>query len=532
MTRIPLLAAVGLITIGMIGTTALAGGSVISRKAALSTAHPLATKAGLAVLQRGGTAADAAVAVAFALSVVHPQAGGLGGGGFLVYYDAQSHGVWTLDFREVSPRAVTRAAFSKPQAGALSAGVPGTVAGLEALHERFGKRAWKELVNPAAALAREGFPADAELIADIGTARERKLNVLPSATLGKPLPQAELAATLQKIADDGARALYQGDLSKKFVESVQGAGGMLGYRDLREYEPVWRAPIMLRYGPYELYTVAPPASGGLIMGEILNILANDDLAAAGFQTSSAVHLFAEATRRASFDARRYVADPLTARIPYRELLSHTRAALWRKTIVADRAIASVALSEPSELAPEGEHTTHFTIADAQGNVIALTMTLGDLFGSGFSVEPLGFFLNNAMDDFSTTGPNIVDPNKRASSPLTPTIVLRDSRPFLALGTRGGSSIPSTVLQVFLNIAVYRKSLSDAIAAPRYHQQDTPDELLYEKTRAPGKLMDALNGMGHGVATRDAIGDVHAILFENGRLIAVADPRRGGAAGGL
>lgn len=525
MNRLPLLAAVVLVA-----TTARAGGSVTAKKAALSTAHPLATKAGLAVLQRGGTAADAAVAVAFALSVVHPQAGGIGGGGFLVYYDAQTRGVWTLDFREVSPRSVTRAAFSKPRAGALSASVPGTVAGLEALHKRFGKRAWKELVEPAAALAREGIPVDAELIGDIAAAKERKLNVLPEATLGKPLPASELAATLQKIAQNGARAFYDGDLSKKLVESVQEAGGTIGYRDLREYEPVWRAPIMLRYGPYELYTVSPPASGGVVMGETLNILANDDLAAAGFQTTKALHLFSEAARRAEIDAHRYVADPLTARIPYRELLSHARAALWRQTIVADRAIATVAIAEPSELAPEGEHTTHFTIADEKGNVVALTMTLGDLFGSGFYVAPLGFFLNNAMDDF-TTGPNIVDPNKRAASPLAPTIVLRDNRPFLALGTRGGGSIATTVLQVFLNIVVHRQSLSAAIAAPRYHQQDTPDELLYERTRAPQTMIDALNAMGHGVAPRDAIGDVHAILFENGRLTAVADPRRGGAAGG-
>jgi gamma-glutamyltranspeptidase/glutathione hydrolase len=516
----------------LIATTALAGGSVTAKKAALSTAHPLATKAGLAVLQKGGSAADAAVAAAFALSVVHPQAGGLGGGGFLVYYDAQSRGVWTLDFREVSSRSVTREAFAKPVAGALSACVPGTVAGLGALHARFGKRTWKELVEPSAALARHGFVADAELMADIAAARERKLNVLSDAVAGKPLQQGELASTLQKIAEDGPRAMYDGDLSKKFVEFVQSAGGTIGYRDLREYEPVWRAPIMLRYGPYELYTLSPPSSGGVVIGETLNILADDDLAAAGFQTTKAVHLFAEATRRASIDASRYVADPQTARIPYRDLLSHARAAQWRKTIDMTRAIATIALSEPTELAPEGEHTTHFTIADADGNVVSMTMSLGDLFGSGFYVAPLGFFLNSAMNDFAQgPNPNVVDPNKRPASPLTPAIILRDNRPFLALGTRGGAAIPSTILQVFLNLVVHRKSLAAAIAAPRYHQQDMPDQLLYERKLAPKATIDALNTMGHGLGVRDSIGDVHAILFENGRLIAVADSRRGGAAGG-
>jgi gamma-glutamyltranspeptidase/glutathione hydrolase len=266
------------------------------------------------------------------------------------------------------------------------------------------------------------------------------------------------------------------------------------------------------------------------MGETLNILANDDLAATGYQTTRTLHLYGEATRRAMIDAERYVADPSTARIPYRDLLSQARAAQWRKTIQADRASATSNLTEPSPLTAEGEHTTHFTIADAEGNVVSFTMSLGDLFGSGFAVAPLGFYLNNAMNDF-TSGPNIVDPNKRPASPLTPTIILRDNRPFLALGTRGGSAIPSVVLQVFLNMVVYRKTLSAAVDAPRYHQQAMPDEMLYEPLRAPSRTIDALNGMGHGVGPRDAIGDVHAILFENGRLIAVADPRRGGAAGG-
>jgi gamma-glutamyltranspeptidase/glutathione hydrolase len=503
---------------------------VSARKAALATAHPLATKAGLAVLQRGGTAADAAVATAFALSVVHPQAGGLGGGGFLVYYDAKTKGVWTLDFRELSPRGVTREAFSKPTTGALSAAIPGTVAGLEALHQRFGARPWKELVDPAASLAREGIVVDAELISDIAAARQRKLNILPDATLGKPLVQNELAATLQRIAQDGSKALYDGELSKKFVQSVADGGGSIGFRDLREYQPIWRAPILLRFGAFELYTLSPPSTGGVVIGETLNILANDDLAALGFGTTRATHLFAEAARRAQVDARRYVADPATARIPYRELLSHARAEQWRKSIQADRASATIALTEPTELTSEPEHTTHFTIADAEGNVLALTMSIGELFGSGFYVAPLGFFLNGAMNDF-TQGPNIVDPNKRPASPLTPTIVLREGRPYLALGTRGGPSIPTTILQVFLHLAVHRKTLAAAIDAPRYHQGDLPDELLYERTRASKPVIDALNQMGHGVAIRDAIGDVHAILFENGRLIAVADSRRGGAAGG-
>lgn len=503
-----------------------ASAQVTAKNAALSTAHPLATRAGLGVLQKGGTAADAAVAVALALSVVHPQAGGLGGGGFLLYYDAETRGIWTLDFRETAPRAAKRGMFEKtPAAGALAAGVPGTVAGLEALHAKFGTRAWKELFVPAIALAREGTRQDAELAADIDTVKkERKLDV-PAA---HPLP--ELAGTLQRLADAGARDFYDGALSEKLVAGIRAGGGIVGHRDLREYQPQWRAPIKMRYGAYEIYTPPPPAGGGVVIGEVLNILANDDLAASGFQSAKSLHLLIEAQRRGNLDRVRYIGDPLGARIPYRELLSQKRAESWRKTISATQSTPTSSLAEPRELTNEGEHTTHFTIADAQGNIAAVTTSLGDNFGSGFVVPALGIFLNDAMGDF-TSGANALDPLKRPASPISPVIVLRDGKPFLAIGTRGGAAIPTTIVQVFLNIVVYGKSLSDAVAAPRYHQQATPEEILYERNRAPMPSVEALNQMGHGVSGRDSIGDVHAILFENGRLTAVADSRRGGAAGG-
>ena len=503
---------------------------VTAKKAALSTAHPLATKAGLAVLQKGGTAADAAVAVAFTLAVVHPQAGNLGGGGFAVYYDAPTRGIWALDFRETAPRAATRAMYAKNAAlarsGALAAGVPGTVAGLDALHEKFGTRDWKELLAPAIALAREGSRDDAEIAADLEEVRRERNLDLPKS---HPLP--ELAATLQRLADEGAKDFYDGDIAKKIVEGIRAGGGNLGHRDLREYAPLWRAPFKLNYGPYEIYTLPPPSAGGLVIGEVLNILANDDLAATGFQTVKTLHLLIEAQRRANIDRMRYVGDPHGERIPYRELLSQNRAELWRNSIDPARVIATKSLTEPRALTQEArEHTTHFTIADSHGNVVSLTTGLGDNFGSGFVVPSLGFFLNNAMGNF-TSGPNALDPLERPASPMSPVIVVRDGKPFLALGTRGGDGIAPTILQVFLNVVVYGKSLTDAVAAPRYHHQGVPEEMFYEKTRADKGTLDAMNRMGHASKARDAIGDVHAILFENGRLIAVADPRRGGAAGG-
>jgi gamma-glutamyltranspeptidase/glutathione hydrolase len=499
---------------------------VQAKQAALSTAHPLATRAGLKVLQQGGTAADAAVTVACVLAVVHPQAGNLGGGGFLVYYDANTRGVWTLDFRETAPREAIRGLFDKvPAGGARAAGVPGTVAGLDALHRKFGKKPWKDLLAPAIAVARDGPRVDAEIAADIETAkRDRKLDI------AKELPAPDLAATLQRLAEHGATDFYDGQIAKKLIDGVRAAGGIFGFRDLHDYEPVWRAPIKLRYGPYEILTVPPPSGGGIVLGETLNILANDDLAALGFQTTAAVHLLVEAQRRAAIDRARYIGDPVGTRIPYRELLSQQRAELWRKTIDPKRSIATSVLTEPRPANAEGEHTTHFTIADAAGNIVSFTTSLGENFGSGFLVPELGFFLNDALTDF-TTGANVLAPGKRPASSMTPVIILRDGKPFLALGTRGGAAIPTTILQVFLNVVVYGKSLPAAIAAPRYHHCGVPEEMFYERTLAPQATLLALNEMGHAVAARETIGDVQAILFENGRLIAVADPRRGGAAGG-
>lgn len=535
-------------------TEALAGGQVTAKKAALSTATPYSTKAGLQVLQNGGNAIDAAVAVAFVLAVAHPQAGNLGGGGFLTYYDASTRGVWTLDFREVAPYAATRDMFEKARSeartGARAVAVPGTVAGLEAMHAKFGSKGWKELLAQAISLARDGINVDAELSGDLAAAQStRKIDPAPFFTDGKAaaaggtLAQPELAATLQRLADAGPRDFYEGELATKLVEGLRSLGGIVGFRDLREYKPVWRAPIQLKFGNYDLYTVAPPSGGGLVMGATLNILHGYDLPASGFQTPKTIHLLIEAQRRAYLDRNKYLGDPIGTRIPYRELLSAERAALWRKSIDPLRATPTLVLSEPGAVVPEGEHTTHFTIVDAQGNIAAVTTSLGDDFGSGVIVPGLGFFLNGAMDDFTIAAAtptrdalfqgntNAIEPGKRAASSMAPTIILRDGKPFLALGTKGGPSIPNSILQVFLNVAVYRKSLQEAIAAPRWHHQGLPEDAAYERTLVKQGIIDALNAMGHGVASREGIGDVHAILIDKGRITAVADPRRGGAAGG-
>ncbi|MGZ8867993.1 MAG: gamma-glutamyltransferase, partial [Thermoanaerobaculia bacterium] len=512
-----------------------AGSTITASRAALSTASPYATKAGLDVLRRGGNAIDAAVAVSFALAVVHPQAGNIGGGGFLVYYDATTKGFWTLDYRETAPGAATRDMYLEAPAGSRTGpragGVPGTVAGLAAAHQRFGTQAWKELIAPAIAAARAGIVVDAELHGDLAQQSEdRKIEQFPStaalffpdgkpAAVGSTIVLPELAATLERIAEGGAEDFYHGVTAKRFVDGVRAGGGIIGDRDLREYRPIWRAPLKIRFRDFEIYTMAPPSGGGLALAEALNILAGFDLRSAGFQTPQAIHLHAEAWRRAYIDRNRYIGDPASTRIPLSELFSAARGAMWRKSIDVERATPTITLGAPGMTILEGTDTTHFTIVDEQGNIASLTTTINSVLGSGFVVPGTGFFLNNEMDDFSAApgrpnaaglvqdAPNAVEPGKRMASSMTPTIIFKDSRPFLALGTRGGPTIPTTILQVFLHMVIHDKTLAEAIAVPRYHHQALPERIDVERGRTPEPLLATLNEMGHGTHPRGPIGDV-------------------------
>ncbi len=470
----------------------------------------------------------------------------------------------TLDYREVAPAAAKRDMYANAdgttsdasRTGPLASGVPGSVAGLAAMHERFGSLTWKELLVPAILLAREGIRVDAELERELGEANEKRNIVQFPGTAaiffpdGKPvaagskLVQSDLAATIERIATIGPGDFYDGETAKRLVETFKQAGGNLAFRDLRDYKPVWRAPLKIKFGEYSIYTMAPPSAGGLVLAETLNILSGYDLSRAGFQSPAAIHLQAEAMRRAYIDRNKYVGDPAATRVPMRELLSAARAAQWRTSIDLAKSTPTVLLSEPTLTVAEGDHTTHFTIVDTAGNIAAITTTLNENFGSGLVVPGLGFLMNNEMDDFTPapgkpnrygmiqSAANAIEPGRKMVSSMTPAIVLKGDRPFLALGTRGGPTIPTTILQVLLNVIVYRKSLVDAVAAPRYHQQGLPEDIAYEMALAPKSLILALRAMGHGVAQRDAIGDVHAIAFENGKIVAVADPRRGGAAGGF
>jgi gamma-glutamyltranspeptidase/glutathione hydrolase len=472
----------------IIATNLTAGSQVTAAHAAIATSSPAATQIGLRVMRDGGNAIDAAIAASFALAVLEPKSTGPGGGGFLTYYDAETGGVWTLDFREAAPAAAKRPA-SGPFTGAQAAAVPGFVAGLDAMRERFGSRPWRELVAPAQRLAKD-----------------------------------DLAKTLQRLGEHGARDFYDGEIANKLVSA-----GVFSFRDLRDYKAIWRAPVRITFRGADIYTVAPPAAGGLVLGEILKIVSGLNLSRPNY-----LHLLTEAERRAAIDRDKFLADPSANRVPLHDLLSDERAAVWRASIDPNRVTPTIMLADPGAVATPPAHTTHVSIVDAHGNVVSLTTSVGDEAGFGFTVPTLGFALNNSMNDFSTTpaAANALAAGNRPASPLSPVIVLRDGKPLLAIGTPGGATISTTIAQILLDLLVFKRTPAEAIAAPRYSQQAVPEEIAYEQGRAPQPVIDALLAIGHGIRARELIGDVQAVWIDRGKLIAISDARHGGAAGGF
>jgi gamma-glutamyltranspeptidase/glutathione hydrolase len=479
-------------------STAYGGSQVTAAHAAIATSSPLVTQIGVRVMKDGGSAADAAIATALLIGVVQPESSGIGGGGMLTYYEAKSGSIWTLDFLPTAPAAV-KSEMAGTKIGVKAVGVPGLLAGLDVLHRKFGARPWKELVQPAISLARETGMHD-------------------------------LSSTLVRISEAGARDFYDGEVGNRIASRVKDAGGVMGFQDLRTYAAIWRAPMRIQFNGYDIYLPPAPSTGAIVIGETLNILNGFDLAATGFETPKTIHLLSEALRRASIDRGHHIGDPASARIPYRDLLSQARADAWRKSILPDRFTAALTLTEP-DLNPPSAHTTHISIADAAGNVVAMTLTLGDDSGSGFAVPGTGVMMNDALAAFASKGPNALEGGKRAATPLSPAIVMKDKHPAIVIGTPGGDAIPSTILQVLMNVIVYKKSLGDAVAAPRVHQSDVPEDMDYERAM-PEETIAGLSAMGHPIAQRETIGDIEALMFDGGSIIAVSDPRHRGAAGGF
>ena len=521
------------------------------------TSHPLASDVGVDILRRGGNAVDAAVAVAFALAVVHPVAGNLGGGGFMV---VRPHGdtVRTLDFRETAPLGATRSMYvdsagnvlASSLTGHRSVGVPGSVAGLFEAHRRFGHLPWRELVAPAVRLARDGHALDgvrsrqitreAERLARFPASRAQFLVNGEAPPAGTRFVQPDLARTLQLIADSGPQVFYHGSIAELIVQEMARGGGLITRDDLARYRAKWRDPIAIGYRGYTIYTTPPPSGGGVALAEILNVM-EGYAPLPPFGSARLMHLQTEAMRRAYADRNAYLGDPDFVEIPLSRLLSKSYAATLRADIDPQRATPSPPARGGRS---EGTETTHFSIVDPDGNAVSCTTTLNNDFGSAVTVAGAGFLLNDEMDDFMTAPgkanlfglvqgeANAIAPGKRMLSGMTPAIVLDPTgRLFLVLGSPGGSRITTAVYQVLSNAIDQDMPLPSAVAAPRLHHQAVPDTLHLERDGFVRAAIESLEVMGHTVSVWNYKTEVNAIGRAAAGWVGVADPRRGGGAAG-
>lgn len=523
----------------------------------------IGARIGADILRQGGNAVDAAVATGFALAVTYPRAGNIGGGGFMVIHSAERREDVAIDYRETAPAAATRDMFlgadgkpdiAKSRDSALSIGVPGTVAGLTLALEKYGsgKFTLAELLEPAIALARDGFVI-ADDMADTLPGISRRLSRWPASAKiffradgsslreGDTLVQADLAATLSAIAAQGARGFYQGPVAEKLAAAVRDAGGIIAADDLKSYQPVIRAPVRGSYRGYDIISMPPPSSGGVVLLETLNILEGFPLPDMKQGAAPSLHVMIEAMKRAYADRARYLGDPDFISAPVATLMSKEYAARQRASIDTDRATPwTDALSATPPPPPrESSNTTHYSVVDSRGNAVSNTYTLNFSYGVGLVADGTGVLLNNELDDF-TAAPgasnafglvgfeaNLPGPGKRPLSSMTPTIVLKDGRPVLVTGSPGGSRIISTVLQVIVNVLDYKMDVATAVAAPRLHHQWLPDVVRIER----GFADDALAGLrarGHEVIEPLGQTSANSIAVTPNGLLGAPDPRTRGA----
>jgi gamma-glutamyltranspeptidase/glutathione hydrolase len=525
------------------------------RNGAVVSAHPLASMVGLDILRKGGNAVDAAIAVQLALAVVYPGAGNIGGGGFMVAKMADGK-TMALDYREKAPAAAHRdmyldangaAQMQKSQAGHLAAGVPGTIAGLYAAHAQ-AKLPFSTLIQPAIDLAKHGFVITEAEARSLNATRSSFVqhNTKPTAFVrdrpwkaGDTLVQEELAATLMRVRDQGAKGFYEGETARMIVEEMQRGGGLITYEDLRAYEAKQRTPVVFDYRGYTILSMPLPSSGGLIIQQALGMLEPHELGKMGFHSPEAVQLVAEVERRAYADRAAFMGDADFVKVPVRKLVSQPYLRERMKDYLPGQAgNSSVILA--GNIDPESEETTHLSVADRWGNAVSVTTTLNGGYGARTVVGGAGFLLNNEMDDFSVkpgvpnmygavgAEANAIAPGKRMLSSMTPTIVLKKGKPFLVLGTPGGTTIPTSVLQTILNIIDFNMTTEDAVNKPKFHHQWLPDVVFVEKD-FPEISVERLKAMGYTINRRDQIGRTEVIRIERkGRRIrrmeAVGDKR--------
>ena len=534
----------------------------VARNGMVAAEERTAAEVGTEILRKGGNAVDAAVATGFAMAVTHPQAGNLGGGGFMMIALPARNKIIALDYREMAPAAATRDLFLGPNGevdndkarhSRASAGVPGTVAGLIHALETYGTMSLADILAPAIRLAEDGVQVPRGMAFALAGNRARfekdpssvKYFMHPEGRpyeTGETLKQPDLARTLRAIAAEGRRGFYEGLVADAIVAEMRQGGGLITHEDLKAYRVVEREPVRGNYRGYEIASMPPPSSGGAHLIEMLNILEGFDLKAAGHNSADYIHRLVEAMRRAYADRAKHMGDPDFWKVPVSGLTSESYAEGLRNGIDLAKASKSVGISAGAPPAREGEQTTHFSVMDKDGNAVANTYTLNFTFGSGYSVDGAGFLLNNEMDDFSAKpgvpnafgliggDANAIEPRKRPLSSMTPTIVLKDGQPYIVTGSPGGSTIITVVLQLLLNMLDFDMNVMEAAAAPRIHHQWLPDTVITERGISPDTLrlleergFQLPRGPDGRLVTR-ILGRTNSIARQNGYFFGAADPR--------
>lgn len=532
---------------------------ILASEAAVVSAHPLASAVGKYVLEQGGNAVDAAIAVQYALAVVYPGAGNLGGGGFMVIH----RDGWntTFDYREKAPAGATRdmylndageAVSEWSQNGHLASGVPGTVAGLFAAHREYGRLPMARLIQPAIDLAKQGFVPMERQIRRLNRAQKafQAYNTRPSVFLkahgwktGDTLIQKDLARTLERIRDSGAAGFYQGETAQLIVDEMRRGGGIITLEDLKNYRAVERKAHTFTYKDYQVVTMGLPSSGGMMMEQMMGMLSGYPIADYGYGSVEAVQLMTEIERRAFADRTEYMGDPDYVDVPIAQLTDKA----YLRERMADYHPSRPTSSElvgPGLLVPsESEETTHLSVVDGKGNAVSATITLNGTFGNRVIVGDAGFLLNNEMDDFSAkpgapnkfgllgTEANKIEPHKRMLSSMTPTIVLKDNKPYLVLGTPGGSTIITSVFQTLVNLLEFDLSVEEAVNRPKFHHQWKPDIVRVERGFSTSTIA-AMKKMGYRFERRSSIGRTEVIKVTAAGIEAVGDKRGDDSAAGF
>lgn len=527
------------------------------QKAAVVSAHPLASEVGALVLKKGGNAVDAAIATQLALAVVYPNAGNLGGGGFMVLQTHEGD-IATYDYRERAPGIASRDMYLNESGdadstlsrdGHLASGVPGTVAGLFASHGDYGRLPMQELIQPAIDLAANGFAITEREARGLNRTKSdfEKYNTVAPAFVkteewraGDTLIQADLAHTLERMRDQGASGFYEGETADLLVAEMNRGGGIISHADMKSYQAIKREPILFDYKGYRIITMGLPSSGGVMMQQMMGMLENYSIENYGYGSPKAVQLMTEIERRAYADRTEYMGDPDFVKVPVNELVD--KAYLKQRMSDYDAARPTPSTEVKSGLILEHEETTHLSVVDEEGNAVAVTTTLNGAYGSRVVVGGAGFILNNEMDDFSAkpgtpnkfgllgTASNAIAPGKRMLSSMTPTIVSKDNKPYLVLGTPGGSTIITSVFQTLVNLLDFELSVEDAVNNPKFHHQWQPDVIYIERDFSP-TVRASLEQIGYRFVERGPIGRTEVIRLTESGVEAVADKRGDDSAAG-